>query len=379
MKLSLLSKYRTHIMGLAMLWVMYFHSIYSGQDAFVAFIHRIGYYGVDIFLLVSGLGLYYSMRKCEKSAAEKTDTVMGRFLRTTGSFYLKRAVRILPAYLVITICWYSFYKTDVGTGDTILSILGINYFRGSIYGRPPYFDWFIPTLIVFYLITPLYDRLFQRVESKWKLTLLASCISPLLCIVSYNNGTQVLWGTFVRIPVFLVGYCIGHFLYEKKEETKGSWMVFLAMFISGITLVYYIENNLKEFSTIFWGLNCYPALLAAPAIAAFVGVFCLYMEKILKTVGKVLLLPLYICGRYSLEIYLIHQRLMEILGSENFTSIRESIKAAMGQPGYNILLMLITIALAALLHELITAVENLIRSLINKNKKPQPETAATGS
>jgi peptidoglycan/LPS O-acetylase OafA/YrhL len=75
-------------------------------------------------------------------------------------------------------------------------------------------------------------------------------------------GRQVLYGSLVRIPIFLIGYWMGWFLYEKKEEEKASWMVHVALLLTGIILAYYIHTYVKN-PTIFWGLNCYPALCVA--------------------------------------------------------------------------------------------------------------------
>ena len=350
MRLELFSKYRTHIMGAAMIWIMFFHTPFSAKTEMGNFLHIIGFYGVDMFLLVSGLGLYYSMRKSKGIL----------------DFYRKRAVRILPAYLIVTICWYAFFKTDLTFGDTLLSILGINYFRGTIYGRPPYFDWFLPTLFALYLLTPLYDKLFQRVQAKWKLTALMSMISPALCLWAHFTNRQVLYGSFVRVPVFLVGYCIGWFLYEKKEEQKGSWMVHIALLTGGLLLGYCVQNELKPVAGIFWGINAYPALIAAPGICALIGLLCKYFEKWLKIVGRILLLPLYICGRYSLEIYLFHQRLMEYMNSETCAEVRNAVIGGLGYDRYTLLLAIASIALAAALHELIAPAVKGISSIGKK-------------
>ena len=358
MKLDLLSKYRTHIMGAAMIWIMFFHSPYGGNSDIVKFLHTIGFYGVDMFLLVSGLGLYYSMRRS----------------KGVLDFYKKRAVRILPAYLIVTILWYVFFKTDVSLGDTVLSILGINYFRGTIYGRPPYFDWFIPTLLALYLLTPLYDKLFQKVECKWKLTALAAMISPLLCFIGVLTGRQVLEGTFVRIPDFLIGYCIGYFLYEKKEEKKGSWMVHIALLFSGMLLGYCIQYKLNDYRSIFWGINAYPALLVAPSLSALLALIFKYAEKWLRIAGKILIFPFYICGRYSLEIYLLHQRLMEIMNSEALGILRTKIAGEVGSGMYYFLLALVSVLLGALLHEILDVIVKSIKKIGSKkqlNSQPQ--------
>ena len=47
MTLSNISKYRTHIMGAAMMWIMWFHSAYIGKSEVLHFIHNSGFYGVD--------------------------------------------------------------------------------------------------------------------------------------------------------------------------------------------------------------------------------------------------------------------------------------------------------------------------------------------
>ena len=70
----LVSKYRNAIMGIAALWVLFFHAWIPVMPASTAghfnlfgFIERylkaIGYCGVDIFLLVSGLGLTFAIKK----------------------------------------------------------------------------------------------------------------------------------------------------------------------------------------------------------------------------------------------------------------------------------------------------------------------------
>ena len=354
MKLELLSKYRGQIMGAAMIWIMFFHSPSFASGEGIKFLHTIGFYGVDMFLLVSGLGLYFSMRKS----------------KGIGDFYRKRAVRILPAYLIVTICWYAFCKTDLGIGDVILSILGVNYFRGTVYGRPPYFDWFLPTLFALYLLTPLYDKLFQKVQAKWKLTALMSMISPALCVFGHFTGRQVLYGSFVRIPVFLIGYCIGWFLYEKKEEQKGSWMVHIALLSGGLLLGWCVQYELADIKQIFWGINAYPALLVAPALSVLLGLIFKYGEKWLKIGGKILMLPFTICGRYSLEIYLFHQRLMEYLNSDACATIRGRIISAVGNQWYYLLLALWSVALAAALHELIALAVKGIGRVTEKRRKP---------
>ena len=362
MKLSYISKYRTHLMGLSMLWIMWFHSPFYGKSEIFHFIHNIGFFGVDIFLMVSGLGLYFSMRKS----------------KNIGEFYKKRALRILPAYLIVVFLCYYYCRTDVTMGNVVLSTLGINYFRGTIYRPREYFDWFLPTLAVFYLLTPLYDKLFQKAKVKWKFTLLCMMISPLLCIILYKYNKQVLYGSTVRIAVFLLGYWIGWFLYEKKEESKGSWMVYLALLFTGVALAYYIQTYVKN-PTVFKGLNCYPALLVAPSLCALLSFLFAKYEQLLRfigakfkhekqfaTAGKVVLFPLFVFGRYSLEIYLFHQRVMEYFNSDKGLTLRNKLFVEYDihtySKEYYLLIAVISVIFAILLHELL----RLLMKYINK-------------
>lgn len=83
-------------MGFAILWVMYFHIPLKFATEVGWFIHRIGFYGVDIFLFLSGLGVYYSLTK--------RPNVLG--------FYKARLVRILPAYIIVACASYCLLRLD---------------------------------------------------------------------------------------------------------------------------------------------------------------------------------------------------------------------------------------------------------------------------
>ena len=363
MRLSLLSKYRTHIMGAAMMWIMFTHTIYFGQNEVIHFFHIIGIYGVDMFLLVSGLGIYRSMRQS----------------KSVGEFYKKRAIRILPAYFIASISWYIFFKPEVSFSDKLMSIFGINYFRGTIQHIQEFFDWFIPFIVVMYLLTPLYDKIFQKVESKWKLTVLASMISPILAVIAAYTGRQVLFYSIVRIPIYLIGYCIGWFLYENKEEKKGSWMVFVPLLCIGLLAIYLLRENANTYN-VRWGLNAYTALMIAPGISMLLAFIWKYMEKWLKIVGKILMFPFYLLGRYSLEVYLLHQRLLDVFNSDKLATFRNNAIPVLTKRGFYFMVALVTIAGAVILHELIALVIRQIKKAKKKKTdKPAPKSAAKAS
>ena len=67
--LDLISKYRGAIMGFAALWILFFHewvTLFVNNQVGVnieGYLKRIGFCGVDIFLLLSGIGLTFAIRK----------------------------------------------------------------------------------------------------------------------------------------------------------------------------------------------------------------------------------------------------------------------------------------------------------------------------
>lgn len=71
------SKYRTQLMGISILLIMMFH---------VGFF-KCGYIGVEFFLLISAIGLFFSLSKDQRLIP----------------FYKKRLIRILPAYFIVAI------------------------------------------------------------------------------------------------------------------------------------------------------------------------------------------------------------------------------------------------------------------------------------
>lgn len=92
-----LEKYRSAIMGAAILWVMAYHSHISFSSlplfSFAADnIRSNGFGGVDIFLFVSGFGLYHSLSVNSDQLA----------------FYQRRLTRIFPPYLPVLTIWLLF-------------------------------------------------------------------------------------------------------------------------------------------------------------------------------------------------------------------------------------------------------------------------------
>ena len=84
---SLLSKYRSEIMGASALGVILCHAVTSDVQLPQILVRLLVFFnlGVDVFLFVSGFGMYFSMNR----VCDKKDVIL---------WYKKRFVRILVPY-----------------------------------------------------------------------------------------------------------------------------------------------------------------------------------------------------------------------------------------------------------------------------------------
>ena len=64
---SIVSKYRSSLMGIAILWVIIYHMVAKGTEYFdfmsLNVLFNQGDSGVDIFMFLSGWGLYFLYKK----------------------------------------------------------------------------------------------------------------------------------------------------------------------------------------------------------------------------------------------------------------------------------------------------------------------------
>lgn len=90
-------EFRTEIMALSIIWVMLLHGceLYPSVNIPVfTMLCELGNIGVDIFLLLSGYGLYFSMRK-------NLDKI---------GFYKKRLKKVAFPFLISLNCYNKLYN-----------------------------------------------------------------------------------------------------------------------------------------------------------------------------------------------------------------------------------------------------------------------------
>ena len=215
MNWAVFSKNRKYLMGLAITIVIVFHwcenfKLLLGKNYTTMFSHIvsfaiskivwIGACGVEIFLFLSGIGLYFSFTK-------NSD------LKT---FYAKRLIAILIPYLIIAtpyLLWQNFIYTDRGfmwfLADLSLSTTFTQFNRQS---------WYVALILVMYVVFPLFYW-FMKKRSAVKFIILEAffCALPLVVQIlnrSFFDSVQV---ALTRIPTFILGVYCGRFVYENKK------------------------------------------------------------------------------------------------------------------------------------------------------------------
>lgn len=275
---SLLSKYRSELMGFAIMWVVLFHSSIFFSFGPLNFLKTIGYGGVDVFLLISGLGIYRSLQK-----------------NTLCQFLCNRLKKILPiwwSFLIISILLRCFLF-DIGF--SIREILGFATFTGFWLDMDNQGNWYVYAIMLIYLVSPVLAALIRESKNKTAMWLLMILLSTLLSFSFFGHFKLIV---FSRIPIYITGMYlaeVGNQIPMKKQD----WAVCTILLLAGTALlafsILYLSDHLWTY-----GLWWYPFLLIAVPLSLILCRGFSFLDAHLQFPGKVLRL----LGAASLEILL---------------------------------------------------------------------------
>ena len=275
-------------MGFAILWIMLFHLRVPTDLAVIDFIRSVGYGGVDIFLFLSGFGLYFSMSR--KNFEIK-------------KYYRSRFFRIVPEYwVVIGIVFLA--QMDFSARAFYLLICKATTLGYWIGYRDE--SWFISCILFLYAIYPIYFKLFKKYGIKASFHFIGAGFSLMLiyaltCIFFYdskNYGGFIIL-TYARIPIFFIGAIFGHWAKDgcNIKLTKRLKVIGLsAAIIASVALVFFQTFLFYALQTC--SLAYLPYIIITPVLCILLAKF---FDKY-KTVDKIFT----VFGLMSLELYLCH-------------------------------------------------------------------------
>lgn len=290
MKIKDVINYRSVWMGLAMLWVMAFHSALFFDNETLDFIKAIGYGGVDIFFFAAGVGNFFSYLRDENPL----------------EFLKRRLCRLAPVYVPF-ICIWMIYKRYTSSWDNrfiIGNIFGVQGFSS----QGDYYNWYISAILLFYILTP-YLSTFIKKASLFKNIILV------LLIIALTSGFW-LDGLYlisvVRLPIFVIGMIIAK--YSESAIKLQHILIGIVTFVLGTYALYYSFQNLEDYLR-GYALYWYPFILIVPFLCYLISMISKALDK--NSITHYIVVAFSKIGEYSFELFLLHLCLFDYVCSRN--------------------------------------------------------------
>lgn len=186
-------------MGISAIGIILCHSVVEGveMNPILSYVLALGNVGVDIFLFLSGIGMYYSLSKSQEGVMK---------------WYKRRFTRILLPYLIITLPWWIYYSItrDVGVVGFLLNVSTLNYWVVHMGA------WYVALLIPLYLLTPIIASIINYSGRKYLVaTIICIMIFVLTDNIEFQFDNQIAMAVciniqkaFSRVPIYIVGYVV---------------------------------------------------------------------------------------------------------------------------------------------------------------------------
>lgn len=280
---GILSTYRSQIMGTAIIWIMLMHGlelfprVLEGVPI-VRFIIDRGMIGVEMFLLVSGIGLFFSLFKNENLL----------------QFYTKRINRVVVPYLAIALpfwIWKDIWlEKDIGKFFLDISLL-------SFWKEGVYTVWYVALILPIYAVYPLFFLMFMKKTTILKKSIFMSVgiVLPFLVYVInpyYFTLTEI---AFWRISSFVLGNLLAEWVIQNHKISRIQFLVMGSIAV-GFTVIAFVLNHTMRFPGIVRLIYLPLGLICSLSI----GIILKFLNAgwLNRSLGA--------AGKYSLELYLIH-------------------------------------------------------------------------
>lgn len=292
---SIISKHRSAVMGFAAVIIMLFHffpCLYG--DLHIPVISSLllrGNIGVDIFLFLSGIGLYSSMSKDSSPLP----------------FYQKRIRRVFIPALVISLPYWigtDFLFLHKGLPAFLEDWSGLSYWtkgNGTV--------WYISLILVLYLFYPAIFRLTKDFVPKMLCLLGIVYAAVIAAFLFVPDAFALREAALTRIPVFLIGSLTGEMLLaqpERKKQIKSIILGYTVLMLILFAAAFCIPETDPDTANLLYRFGSGGTAILVSMLLAYFLEKCkpVHLENGLKTLGGI-----------SLELYLIHVFLKNLIGA----------------------------------------------------------------
>ncbi len=281
-----ISRYKSHLMGIAVMIVVYGHLLYyhSGlmyyEDLNFTEWYTLG--SVEMFMFISGFGIYQSLRKN----------------RDAWTFYGRRLGRLLPSFLPVMIAWcgVNLLAGKMRLGEAVGNITATGWWFQTSHQ----FNWYVPAILVLYLLSPLLFDCIEKKKTAWAFAALV-----ILNIAGWRSNLLM---AVSRFPTYFLGMYFGSRYAAGAAPTKKQVAIWSVLGVAAMAVVPYfflIGRRYLWFYGMYWNLF----FVSTP--------MCMFLTtKILEAqdrvaVGRGLNKVWSFLGVRSFEIYLCHLALYE--------------------------------------------------------------------
>ena len=281
-ELANISRFRAEQMGAAMLFVILFHVALDRGDPFYG-LRRCGNVGVDIFLFLSGVGLWFSW--------VKTPDVL--------RFYRRRLLRIVPTWIVVATAFYlPDYLGARRFSHSIVDLIGDITINWDFWLHDELTFWYVPAIMALYLVAPWYMRLVQsRPVYRWlPLLMVIWCVMVqwVLPIHHAVGHIEIFWS---RVPIFFIGINFGEMVRTHRQlPSEAVWLLLVTFLMTFGTCLYLEQVRHGHF----------PLFVERMLYIPFTVCTVLVMNRIFRRTPQWVNRSFRLVGALSLEAYLIH-------------------------------------------------------------------------
>jgi peptidoglycan/LPS O-acetylase OafA/YrhL len=262
--------------GAAILLIVLYHA--GGVLVWQNFLH--GDVGVDLFVILSGVGLALSTR-----------------VESAGAFLKRRLLRIYPVYWIVLALYLwantHFLHLAYSTFNIVVHFLGIQAWFGDRIGLGVNDSfWFITLIVSLYLVYALLRPLLVRPDL---IVLFGGLLSAVVAYTYFLTGQSACFGHVgLRLPGFFGGLLVGLLLKDGRIAVRLS-----PALAAGLVALVYVPYT--------HGIVFYSDIAA---FSLAIGYIFLWRERAPARLVAATSGFLRFFGTYSLEIFLIHQPLI---------------------------------------------------------------------
>ncbi len=245
--LRLFSQYRDELFGLSILSIVLYHyclNVRAHAPAALTegYLAWIGAVGVEVFVFLSGMGLWYSFSRQPDA----------------GAFYRRRLSRILPVYLPVAAVFWAARGILEGTG--FLRFLG-NLMFVTFFTRGVHTIWYVGFILLLYLLYPLIHKFLDKPSVPSRaihLLILYAAFAGIMVVYrhvapAHYDRELMVW---IRIPIFLTGCFLAPFIKEGAELPAKAVCGALGALLAGKAVTVFLPRaeGIQVFSNTLYAL-----------------------------------------------------------------------------------------------------------------------------